>query len=266
MSGLGIGEHLVEHRDLGAQPPRPRAPPRRRARSRHNPWRAARTASGARSPRRHRLLQLLPARLDRGDPFGGDVGHDASASRRPVNASTVARPICSPLRIRSDSSPRSPQRQLVIRCRPILRIDRRISTRRDDRFGALVACASCALPRKAMSLAMPARRSVGEQRQAPRLPAAAPSGHDGNDRRSPASRRLDQHRQPLDPGRPADRRRRRAAEAFDQAVIAAAGDHRALRAEPVGDELEGGVAIIIEAADQARRCASRRRRRRRGRP
>ena len=64
--------------------------------------------------------------------------------------------------------------------------------------------------------------------------------------------RLDQHRQPLDPRRPADRRRVRAAEAFDQAVIAAAGDHRALRAEPVGDELEGGVAVIIEAAHQPR--------------
>ena len=74
-----------------------------------------------------------------------------------------------------------------------------------------------------------------------------------NDRHGyPLPRRLDHHRQPLDPRRPADGRRVRAAEAFDQAVIAAAGDHRALRAQAVGDEFEGGVAVIIEAADEAR--------------
>ena len=65
-------------------------------------------------------------------------------------------------------------------------------------------------------------------------------------------RRVDQHRQPLDPRRPADRRRVRPAELLDQAVIAAAGDHRALRAKPVGDELERGVAVIIEPAHQVR--------------
>ena len=42
------------------------------------------------------------------------------------------------------------------------------------------------------------------------------------------------------------------AQALDQPVIAAAGDHRALGAEILGDELEGGVAVIIEAADQPR--------------
>ena len=47
--------------------------------------------------------------------------------------------------------------------------------------------------------------------------------------------------------------------ALDQPVVAPAGDHRALRAQPVGDELERGVAVIIEAAHQPRRRASRRR-------
>jgi len=45
----------------------------------------------------------------------------------------------------------------------------------------------------------------------------------------------------------------RAAELFDQSVVAAAGDHGPLRAELVGDEFECGVAVIIEAADEVRR-------------
>src|SRR3546814_5398769 len=46
----------------------------------------------------------------------------------------------------------------------------------------------------------------------------------------------------------------RAAERLDQPVIAAAAKHRALRAQPLGDELERGVAVIIEAAHQPRRA------------
>ena len=65
-------------------------------------------------------------------------------------------------------------------------------------------------------------------------------------------RRVDQHRQPLDPRRPADRRGVRAAELFDQAVVAAAGEDGALRAKLVGDEFERGVAVIIEPAHEAR--------------
>ena len=38
----------------------------------------------------------------------------------------------------------------------------------------------------------------------------------------------------------------------DQAVVAAAAQHRALRAQCVGHELEGGVAVVVEAAHQAR--------------
>src|SRR5690606_19643611 len=49
------------------------------------------------------------------------------------------------------------------------------------------------------------------------------------------------------------RRRVRAAEVLDQPVVASAAENGALRAEAVGDELEGGVAIVVEAADQRRR-------------
>src|SRR5206468_100701 len=48
------------------------------------------------------------------------------------------------------------------------------------------------------------------------------------------------------------RRRVRPAEGLHQPVVATAGDHRALRAEPLRDELEGGVPIIIEPAHQPR--------------
>ena len=40
---------------------------------------------------------------------------------------------------------------------------------------------------------------------------------------------------------------------FDQAVVAAAGDDRALRAQLIGDEFERGVAVIIEAAHEVGR-------------
>ena len=141
---------------------------------------------------------------------------------------------------------------------------RRISTARQI-FARCCRCASWRLPRKAISTAIPAlpqasaaahwlrRSSLGARRRRPRHRPAR------------RSRRLDQHRQPLDPRRPADRRRVRAAERFDQPVIAPAAKHRALRAEPVGDEFERGVAVIIEPAHQPRRCASRRRPPRRAR-
>ena len=67
-----------------------------------------------------------------------------------------------------------------------------------------------------------------------------------------ARRRVDHHCEPLDSSGPADRRRMRSTERFDEAVVTTAGNHRALRAEAVGDELERRVAIIIEAADEPR--------------
>ena len=77
--------------------------------------------------------------------------------------------------------------------------------------------------------------------------------------------RLDHHRQPLDPRRPADRRRVRAAERFDQAVVAAAGDDGALRAEAVGDEFEDRCGGNNRARGPAAGRAHRRSRRRRDR-
>src|SRR6266849_2932877 len=63
---------------------------------------------------------------------------------------------------------------------------------------------------------------------------------------------VDQHGQTFDPGRPADARRLGAAHHPDQPVIAAAAHHRALRSEIGGYELEGGMAVIVEAAHEAR--------------
>src|SRR3546814_2234484 len=73
--------------------------------------------------------------------------------------------------------------------------------------------------------------------------------HDG-DLDAFSFRCVDQHRQPLDPGGPADCGGMRAAERLDQPVIAAAAKHRALRAQPLGDELERGVAGIIERSEE----------------
>ena len=67
----------------------------------------------------------------------------------------------------------------------------------------------------------------------------------------------------------ADRRRRLAAELLEQAVVAAAAADRALRAEAVGDPLEHGEVVVVEAAHQARIDAvgdARRRRARRAPP
>ena len=112
-----------------------------------------------------------------------------------------------------------------------------------------------------MSVATPSRRRPAAIRCA--SPSArSPRGITTTDGDS-ARRRVDHHRQPLDPGGPADSRRVRTAERFHQSVVAAARDDRALRAEPVGDEFERGVAVIIEAAHEARRCASTERRPRR---
>ncbi len=44
----------------------------------------------------------------------------------------------------------------------------------------------------------------------------------------------------------------RAAELFNQAVVAAAGDQCALGAQLIGDKLERGVTIIIEPAHEVR--------------
>jgi hypothetical protein len=51
---------------------------------------------------------------------------------------------------------------------------------------------------------------------------------------------------------PADARRRLAADQFDQAVVAPAAAHRALRAQAVGHPLEDREVVVVHAAHQAR--------------
>ena len=63
---------------------------------------------------------------------------------------------------------------------------------------------------------------------------------------------IQQHGQALDARGPADGRRRRAAHLLDQTVVAPARHHGALRAELGGDEFECGVAVVVEAAHDAR--------------
>ena len=60
-----------------------------------------------------------------------------------------------------------------------------------------------------------------------------------------------EHREAFDAAGPADGRGGRAAHGLHQAVVAAAGEDGALGAEMGGDEFEGGVAVIVEAADDA---------------
>ena len=63
---------------------------------------------------------------------------------------------------------------------------------------------------------------------------------------------VERQQDPLDPGRPADRRRRRPAELLDQAVVAAAAADLRLRPERVADEGEDRPRVVVEAADQGR--------------
>ena len=113
------------------------------------------------------------------------------------------------------------------------------------------ASASSYCPYRPCRRRCPRRRRSREQADRRRLGRRAPSAP-ARPSTCSALGRVDQHRQPLDPGRPADRRRGRPAERLDQPVIAPAAEHRALRAEPIGDELERGVAVIIEPAHQPR--------------
>src|SRR5690242_17043539 len=75
---------------------------------------------------------------------------------------------------------------------------------------------------------------------------------DDGDRPPLGLRLLDQHCQPLDAGGPADRGKRWAAHDLAQPVVAAAAHDGALRAELGGDELEGRVDVVVEAANEPR--------------
>ena len=85
-------------------------------------------------------------------------------------------------------------------------------------------------------------------------PPALPRVGDRDEGVAPRRRRLlvQGQQDPLDPGRPADRRRRRAAELLDQAVVAAAAADLRLGAERVADEGEDRPRVVVEAADQGR--------------
>src|SRR4030095_12461571 len=63
---------------------------------------------------------------------------------------------------------------------------------------------------------------------------------------------LEQHHAALDAAGPTDARSFRPAHDADQAVIAAAAHHGALGPEIGGDDLEAGVAVIVQPAHQAR--------------
>ena len=130
------------------------------------------------------------------------------------------------------------------------------------------------LPRKASSTATPARRSAWASAQAA-ASAAAPIGtmatgrSAGGCRPAACASRSTPAAQPT-PGTSGP------PIVAHQAVIAAAGHHRALGAQRRGRELEGGVGVVVEAADQprvhrGRRCPAApgppaRGRRRRGSP
>ena len=91
-------------------------------------------------------------------------------------------------------------------------------------------------------------------RQRHRPLAAGPASAIATKASRPAASLLLVQRQqdPLDPGRPADRRRRRPAELLDQAVVAAAAADLRLGAERVADEGEDRARVVVEAADQGR--------------
>jgi hypothetical protein len=64
--------------------------------------------------------------------------------------------------------------------------------------------------------------------------------------------RLEQQQQPFDAQAPTHRGRRLAAQHLEQAVVAPAAAHGALRTELVGDPLEDGEVVVVHAAHQAR--------------
>ena len=65
-------------------------------------------------------------------------------------------------------------------------------------------------------------------------------------------RRVHQHGQAFDARGPADGGGHWAPHLRDQPVVTAACHHGALGTELGGDEFEGGVAVVVEAADDAR--------------
>ena len=100
----------------------------------------------------------------------------------------------------------------------------------------------------------PRARRCAARSPAPAPAARCPSSATATKASRPGSASLLVERQqdPLDPRRPADRRRRRPAELLDQAVVAAAAADLRLGAERVADEGEDRPRVVVEAADQGR--------------
>ena len=165
----GISSSDARPRRAAAAPP---APPRRPARSRHNPWRAARTASGARSRRRHRLLQFLLAAPRWRRSVRRRCGslprvRLRRTSRSASNASSIAGAA------ERGSSGLDPRGDLAVRDPP--RTDR--ARRRLD--GLVVALLGDRLART-MSLTNPCRDATAATARSARLQRASSSTHHGD--------------------------------------------------------------------------------------
>jgi hypothetical protein len=96
-----------------------------------------------------------------------------------------------------------------------------------------------------------AAQASATRKAAPRPRPDAPDRHRARGPRGLALI-LPQREQALDAHGEAAGRRRLAAQLLDQAVVAAAGADRALRAELVGHPLEHGEVVVVQAAHQAR--------------
>ena len=99
--------------------------------------------------------------------------------------------------------------------------------------------------------ARPPRAPRGELERG-RAPAPRVARRRRGRRRRPRRLLAGRHQHPLDSRRPADARRRRAAEQLDEPVVAPAAADARLRAEGVAGELEDGAGVVVEAAHQRR--------------
>ena len=106
------------------------------------------------------------------------------------------------------------------------------------------ATSSCALS--------PARRASAATTNAASGRSAPAMADVEVDRHRPQRRGRGGQQHALDPGRPADARRRRPAELLDQAVVASPAPDAALGAERVARELEHRARVVVEPAHERR--------------
>ena len=95
-------------------------------------------------------------------------------------------------------------------------------------------------------------RRAQKRKPRPPAPCALPVGQGHEQLRWADGGRLDipGEQDPLDSGGPAHAGRGRPAEPLDQAVVAPATGHAALRPQRVGGELEHGARVIVQAAHE----------------